>query len=225
MASTQTASLIYPKTDFVLAGPGPGNQRNVPVFAVEVAALALSSQPNVYAAGTTVRLDFLTAVPTAADIVLIDAAVAAHVGGITTGAFQEVVEGSDVSRDESAIDDGFGDPLPDAIAGVLNSGLLVGGTYELKWGCEISCDLDGAPLGNRSQARLEMNPDPVASPDFDLFAVTHNHMDDWLTVERSRTFNRKDGDQVNLRIRYKRTGPSGNPAHIRKVRLSLRRID
>ena len=72
MSATQTTR-SYPVDEFTSASSNP----NAGIFAVEVAALALSVQPGkVYRVGSVVLIEW-TALPTAADLALIDAAVAA----------------------------------------------------------------------------------------------------------------------------------------------------
>jgi len=115
----------YPKSEFVATTPS--GTPNLDIFRVEVAALALSLQPyQIYEAGTDVVMEW-SDLPLAADITLINDAVANHPGGT----FESSTQAATLETEDE------NDTGDEKVVVYLNTGKLPPGLYQLSWSMEV----------------------------------------------------------------------------------------
>jgi len=231
---TISSTFFAEKTAFINAGTN-GNQLNIPVFKQEVLALALSALPlNVYPSGTGVRADWPDDNITAADEVLLDQAVIDHIGGVTSGSFQVEQNNAAQTRPDNATNNNYDDetdpdpqnhfPHPDSIAVELDSGLLVGGTYRVTASAELRGSLSGYATEQGVQGIVEIDDDDGNG--FQNRAQTEVFASNWQIFPFvGETFNVKDGERIQARIRYKRVGAGPNIPQLRRARIFLSRED
>jgi hypothetical protein len=176
---------------------------NPKVLERELGDLALTEQPSdVHRSGTDVVVVWNDLLPLAADIVLIDAAVAAHTGGNTT---------SDPVRAESEdVSSNATDTWETKLE--LTTQKLVAGTYEIVWYAEIACDAVVASSTAAVRVMIGGNVEFAdKTPGTDWYAVSGNNFVDVL-----------DGDTITTEIRYRKAGTAANMAYIQKTRISVR---
>lgn len=196
---TTKVTRTYANAEFTAAGGDP----NPRVFTRELADLPLSVQPNdVHRSGTDVVLVWDDLLPLAADLVLVDAAVLAHVGGDTSALAVRV--------ESESVDTNATNTWEEKLQ--LRTQKLVAGTYEVVWYAEIACDAVIA----QSSAAVRVVIDGVV----EFSGKTDGT--DWFPVSGNNFVDVLEGDRVKTEIRYRKSGTGANMAKIQKARISFR---
>jgi len=205
MASTQ-AQRIHPLSEFTSTTP-PGNP-NVDIFATEVAALALSLQPtSISRSGTSIALVWNSGLPTAADFVLIDAAVAAHVGGAFSPDVQKAIVEAEATNDTTT----------EVVRATLTTGKLPAGEYQIVWSAELAVASVVANTGCQANfyvtknggARNERGQGVADSPLYDTRSAVG-----FLTIEA--------GDEFVFELAFKKVGGPAQTAKIQSAHIFLK---
>lgn len=205
--ATSQAQRLYQFSEFTTASGSP----NTSIFATEVSALALSVQPDsVTQSGTTVVLQWASALPTAADMTLIDAAVADHPGDAFGDELQSaVVEAEDTN-----------DTTTESVRVTLDTGKLPAGDYQVAWSAEIAVDAVVAGTGAQVNFYVTKNAgsrtERGSSANGEQLYITNGSVAYLEGVV--------DGDEFLLEIGYKKVGAPANTAKIQRARIYLKPV-
>ena len=190
--------------EFTTASGSP----NVSIFSNEVAALALSEQPDSVAPdGTSVVLQW-NALPTAADLALIDTAVAAHSGDAFSEELQSATEEAEATTTDTA----------ETVRVSLATGKLPAGDYQIVWSCELSVEAVVANTGAQANLYFTKNGGsrvPVGQGINDQAVYDTRGAMAYLEDVKA-------GDEYLLELGYRKVGVAAQTAKIKSARVYLK---
>jgi len=213
MAATSQSEIKIPLADFTSAG----GSENAAIFKVELAALALSVQPDrVQINDGNMQLNYDTQAhdPSVDDSLIAQAAID-HVGGATTIVTQDASVGGPLDNDTTSF----------AVALAFTTAQLVGGRYLATWSAETQL-VDLGPGISANGIAVEMNIGVGAAPVQRMLHQTEGGVPgaNWQTVASQEIFDVVDGDTVEFSLEWRRTGGAANRAQLRRGRVALVRI-
>jgi hypothetical protein len=202
MAGTTTVIRNYPLADF------PNQKCNTAILAQEIKDdPAVLVEPSVQQSGTTVALQF-AALITAAEVVALDALVAAHQGEDFAAPVQAVAAEAAVSTGATKL-----------TLITLTSGPLTAGTYLVGWYAESKLAAAAADTGARLSLDYSINGGAVGEA-----AGNTSNIIDWESFAGSYPLTLKDGESVNALLAVQRVGVGAVNADARRARITLARI-
>lgn len=184
---------------------------NTGALSDELAEAGLSvSVGNVTLAGSNIIIELLGDA-VAADLLLVDAVIAAH-----EGLSYQVLPLFNYEN-ETAISDDTG---ADVEAVTVTTQPLHAGKHMVHWSGEIATtDMTGTP-GAKFRCSLQRE----GQTEYNKGEFTTD-VDDWRHVTVPFVFHAAEGQKFIFRIYYTRTGSSGNAARLRRARISLHRAE
>lgn len=204
MTVTVVTQYTYPITDTL------NSKVNTAILKQELDDAGLSvSVGSVSVSGSSIFIELLGDAA-AADIVLVDAVIAAHAGD------DFVSVPIKVSEIAESPDDGGSE----VIRVTLTTGALAAGEYLLSWLMEHCITTNTGTTGSRASLYYSKNGDTPAQ-----FTQEMNINDQWSCFSGGYPITVQDGDSWVFTLRHQRVGVAGNPSRVRRARLALMRAE
>lgn len=182
------------------------NKVNTKILEQELDSATLSvSVAGVTASGTTIRIE-LEGNPTTTDVTTCNTVVAAHEGLDFSSKAQFVQAEEEFSDDSGDVIDRL----------VLGTGALANGKYMLNWSMGVASSTAETTSGIRGALRMSINGGAL-----EIIGETNTTANGWLSMSGFLPLPVKDGDQVDIRLSFLRTGASGDPARVQFARIFL----
>lgn len=202
MSASSQSQLSYPLADFVASG----GVVNPVVLQQEMVDAGLSVEVNSVSVSDTLANLFFLGMILAADVLLVDAVVAAHTGSAFQPRHQKATSEAASSQDTTT----------DTEKVSLSTGVLAAGSYVVSWYAEISVTSVVANTGVSAGFVATKN----GGADVEA-GRSVNDLTVYCSFSGSYQFDVLDGEHFTFTVVFKRLGASSNPAKIRRARIFL----
>lgn len=214
---TPSTVLTIPLVEFTSAGVD-GALANEQIFQQELAALALTAQPDrVRRSTSAVILNWdSVAIDPDVDLPLINAAVAAHVGGNLSVTVQELFLNAQQDNSTTSLVSAFD----------FTTAQMAGGNYMWLYSAETQLLTEGTDAAAFVDVRVDQGNGNGLTQ-----RLTHQHngsfvggTPNWSAVSGFEPFTLVDGQTTRIEFRFRKVGGDANTASIRRIRGTLIRL-
>lgn len=198
MAGTMISMISYPVTDTV------NNKVNTQILKQELEDASLSVDvAGVQTVGTTIKIS-LSGNASSDDFTECDSVIAAHEGADFSSDSQFAKSETESTSDTGSVVDKL----------TLDSGAMPAGEYMVQWYMEVACTTDGGEVTGAFRASKNGSA-------LNILGQQSSNNSYWTSMSGSYLFTLVDGDTVDARLSYQRSGTSGNAAKVQRARIFL----